>query len=1268
MSTLVLRHLNSASRAILATALVFLLLLSSFAGAEELTQDLSHDWKWKAEPGAKRGDTGDIRSGWQQPDLQDDDWDRLNVGKSWESQGKQYNGIAWYRKTFRLDAGLRDQELMLRLGTPNDGCEVYLNGQSLGVWRFKEKINVLIPSQLVRWEQPNVLAVRVWDWYKEGGLMGSSFEIQGVSTVAQSTTPVGAPAQSLSITSELPDHPLEAGRWQYGWRDEGTSDTRPRLRAIRKAFRGQDALELDAWYPNSTEFVDYELAPEEDGAAWERAGYTFLSFWYRTTDLSGDISIRLATGKDRWKRRVPVYQSLVRVKPGTWTQVVLPFSGFTKPNPHSTFDSAHRLGETSTISHLSIGFGNHHLATPGQIQFADFRVARSPLAEIGPASLHLPGSWKTISDSAAPALSIEQLNREDANLPWTLSSLAATKGKAREASAWYRQDVQVSREWRGKALRVVLGEAQGPTHVYWNGVELAHLQKRQPIVAEVAADQVRWDRFNTLIVHESAAERSFTAEGPFRLEPSDIAEVLLSAPDSGVGPTLPERFEMGAKPPASVDVSFTFALNTPNSAPLRLQYELMDCFDRLVASGETDLSRTEAKQTATIRLTAEQTRLLYYGEWFRVRAVIRDPHDQIVGAYALPDTAEKHFKLQYAQRDDARLSPLQGTTEQTPQGPLKLIDVIDASANPDLDPHPYKEGGIRNSWVGRRANFPWRDGVELGSLNGRQYREATNSQFFAYRVGRGQIEPHKAYLLRILVPDDKTRYFAMDIKAGRNSQGTGYKSVSLFDPTHTQPSGTYFWYDHIVVTDDVTYGYRGPRSVPSMNGFWVVFHDIGRAYAAAYDGGPAVAEIRLYEIPDDYSTAPKVPPDSRHTLMMDWERQPEAPPEDVVRYAKLTGLNALAPVIQKWSFGGFWHSSLGFAPPNWYKTAPPGVDDRDTYQRWLDATRQSGIKLIPRIEYGGGPRLPKEAWVIDRNGKIDRVGRYANWGANILHPATLREFKALIDELIGQHIDRNPQLAGVLWRQRQNRIKCSYGRRDVELFAAETGTKIPDGNAKSLAQWAFRNPAYARWWQTKRAQFLREVADYLRSYRNDLVLYYYNWDEDQFDPSIPGFRNTPSDWSDYYNVDRAREYERRTASAREAHLQTLPMLAVTAQELPHRYIDPQLLVDEPGIRILAPIPQPYFAQNEPYLRYFTTRSGLAVADILPYEEKARWNMQWDDYESSEMTLGPGPLSIANEQAAVRIGDANVITTTSYTYGRGWISEFRQFAEQFQQGR
>jgi len=64
---------------------------------------------------------------------------------------------------------------------------------------------------------------------------------------------------ALSVDQNLQPGILESPSWSYGWRDEGTSDTRPRLKRAQGAYNGRDAVSMEIWYPNSAESVDYWL-------------------------------------------------------------------------------------------------------------------------------------------------------------------------------------------------------------------------------------------------------------------------------------------------------------------------------------------------------------------------------------------------------------------------------------------------------------------------------------------------------------------------------------------------------------------------------------------------------------------------------------------------------------------------------------------------------------------------------------------------------------------------------------------------------------------------------------------------------------------------------------------------------------------------------------------------------------------------------------------------------------------------------------------------
>jgi hypothetical protein len=1272
--------------------------------------DLSGNWKFLADRGHKRGDHGDTSKGFHAPDFDDSKWQDLLVGTNWEAQGVNYDGIAWYRKQFTIPANWQGKTLMLQLGTPDDGAEVYLNGQSLGTWKFTQNIYAILTADQIQFGKTNTLAIRVWDWYKGGGLNGNNFNIQYLTPITQQPSQ-GPATLPLSITQNLPDDVFASKRWENGWRDGGTSDTRPKVRGVQNAYKNQGGIELNVWYPNSAEFVDAILNADEDGHVWQARDYNYICFWYHTTQLNGHMTLRLNTGKHAWGRRgTDVWQADFAVQPASqanngWQQVVLPLSSFTRYKRQSTFDDILRLQNTAKIERLVIGYENHMLQSPGKITFANFTVGRSVDNAPFYQPINLRGLWRYQLDDKRTDGSIIKFNAKDArstdpdkldadhqghgvelgyhkpdfdDSQWDLQIvsdkwMANDNGKL--GPAWFRQQVIVPTHWQGNDLLLNLGTPNDTAKVYFNGKFIGKSTENQaPLTITIPAGDVQFGKANQLAIQVTTwRRRGGLYDGLLQLSVNNAANLQLAQHDKPNTASDPAKFEMGTTPPKNLDMILTWAGQTNTRDKLTVAYNLHDCFHRQLASGQTTLTPTSVNRwQSIITLDQSQTNQLYYSEWFTGHVTVFNDQGEILAVANYPNDTDKHFKLKYEQRDQLTLPPLAQTLEDTPYGKLKLVDVINCSQDPNEDPHPYKQGGIRNSWVKFRAYGTWKDGVTIESFKDRQYRQVNNNEFFAYRVGRGKLKPHKAYVLRVLVPDNAVRYQVMEIKTGRNYQGTGFRSgIAANNPTDPFPlTNEYQWYDHIVLNDEKTYGYQGEHTVDSENGFWVVFHDNGRCYSALYDQGPAAAEIRLYELLDDDSALPAIryPEGLTHrTLMMDWERQPEAPPADAVAYAKLMGMNAIGPVFQKWSSHGFWESETDFAPPGWYKAAPEGERDEDIYVKWLDATRKANLPFIPRIEYGGGPNLPKEARVIAANGKVDPCGRYCQWGANILHDATWAELKTVVDELIGKHIKDNPQIAGLLWRQRQDRIKCSYGSDDVYKFCNETGRPMPTGNDKQIAQWASvtMKDQYHAWWQTKRADFLRKLRDHLKSYRSDLVLYYYNYDQDGWKPGLEkNSTNSAEDWSNLYNVDKARDYWQAYEEKRREIPDDFYVKLVTESRQPHMNIPTELYANDKDIVLFAPVHWQFLANNAPYINHFKTGDGLAICDMFSYEEKGRWNLQNDRYESSEMSPGGKDFGMAYMVESFYHGDPNVITTTTYTYGRGWADVHRRFAQAF----
>ncbi|OFX48722.1 MAG: glycoside hydrolase [Bacteroidetes bacterium GWE2_40_63] len=139
-----------------------------------LSYDLSGTWRFSFKNYKNCRDTGYDDSGWR----------TIRVPASWESQGfNNYDGFAWYRKSFELPEELAEQKLYLVLGKIDDKDKVFLNGKQIGeykdmydtpfgngyngTWQMRRAYK--IPKDLLIAKGINTVAVVVYD---EGGMGG----------------------------------------------------------------------------------------------------------------------------------------------------------------------------------------------------------------------------------------------------------------------------------------------------------------------------------------------------------------------------------------------------------------------------------------------------------------------------------------------------------------------------------------------------------------------------------------------------------------------------------------------------------------------------------------------------------------------------------------------------------------------------------------------------------------------------------------------------------------------------------------------------------------------------------------------------------------------------------------------------------------------------------------------------------------------------------------------------------------------------------------
>ncbi len=157
----------------------------------------------------------DLSSGWKfmnqddlqfaQPDFDDSNWKTIQVNQVWEKQGfANYDGFAWYRirvfipSTLKEKAVLKDS-LVFNLGKIDDFDQVFLNGQLIGenlktmppssmvndafkdlrhsYWNVQRRYVLPVNDPRIKWDQENVLAVRVFDWGGAGGIYSGTVNI-----------------------------------------------------------------------------------------------------------------------------------------------------------------------------------------------------------------------------------------------------------------------------------------------------------------------------------------------------------------------------------------------------------------------------------------------------------------------------------------------------------------------------------------------------------------------------------------------------------------------------------------------------------------------------------------------------------------------------------------------------------------------------------------------------------------------------------------------------------------------------------------------------------------------------------------------------------------------------------------------------------------------------------------------------------------------------------------------------------------------------------
>jgi sialate O-acetylesterase len=168
------------------TLLVCLVSLSCkvYAGEENLSllQNLKGNWQFSI----------GINEEWVSPKFDDSKWETIKVPSPWEDQGfNGYNGFAFYRKKISISSNYKGRMLYLNMGYIDDVDEVYLNGHKIGSTgsfppNYSTAYNAeriyYIPEENINFDGSNLIAVKVYDSYNEGGIVSGEIGLYGGKT------------------------------------------------------------------------------------------------------------------------------------------------------------------------------------------------------------------------------------------------------------------------------------------------------------------------------------------------------------------------------------------------------------------------------------------------------------------------------------------------------------------------------------------------------------------------------------------------------------------------------------------------------------------------------------------------------------------------------------------------------------------------------------------------------------------------------------------------------------------------------------------------------------------------------------------------------------------------------------------------------------------------------------------------------------------------------------------------------------------------------
>ncbi|MEN6644588.1 MAG: hypothetical protein ABFE08_19300 [Armatimonadia bacterium] len=755
---------------------------------------------------------------------------------------------------------------------------------------------------------------------------------------------------------------------------------------------------------------------------------------------------------------------------------------------------------------------------------------------------------------------------------------------------------------------------------------------RMPVAAADLVEAVRDGRWGT-------PEKSVAGSAPLGVQGSVVTR---AGKPQYVMAVTPVELQAGD----ALGLVVRVAATDKAQGPMKLSWECLDFYFR-PATGEMDVNlppgmscllKLDLPPSQVDRLLRTQQQA--GADQYRITCRLLKGNEEVAAQ-------TEWMRLKPLAFDLPKLPPLAERYDDLPvYGRLKLVDEV--LCGDPADPHAMRQGGKALSTKytsepldyyggGARLTYDWaltyretrEEFTQLANVLGKPCRVTDNWGWFAYRMGRGQVQPGKHYVLVVEYPQDVSRNFLLWNGIDSRASFGFHTGSSLGDP-HTR--------QRFMQKVDLPLSGRYERhyslmSAQSGDG-WVAVHSMGDK-ADPFSEGVAVHALRLYELGDrpalEALAMPAQEPAGSPRRLLGFISEDATPSAGNIASYRAFGMNFYAPVALSYCGGTYptnsgyvgWPSKLfgpdklsnphALAHPGYYRLQP-GITEPI-----LAEGDRTGVTVMPLLEYGGTGQLPQEALAVWPDGSPHyyhwgtttgkdglRTMRYLDAGTciDMAHPAVGEDLEKLVTELGDLYATKYKSFGGLILTHRFQAWQISYSDYEVRRFAQARGLSLPAGN---LGQWVHDNheAAFRQWYYERKRDNLTRAAAALRKVRPDLQLVILNcnggddnlhfgtplywWDKEKGDELlVPGRVSLP----DLSKLDLPRLMEDYTR----------PDVAWISVGM-----NPPLYRQDRGLMNLAPAHYPFLCGNEKYLNHFRTGEGSAVCLWWIYNEDAFMN-------------------------------------------------------------